>query len=69
MTETPKEDKPDESSKLWNPLTEQRDWAAAATEANCYKIAKRKGKRVVEIINTKRGILPIICIFEDYPDD
>ena len=69
MTETPKKDKPDESSKPWSPLTEQRDWAAAATEANCYKIAKRKGKRVVEIINTKRSILPIICIFEDYPDD
>ncbi|MCL1467951.1 hypothetical protein [Argonema galeatum] len=36
---------------------------------NCYKIAKRKGKRVVEIINTGRGILPIICIFEGKQDD
>jgi len=63
------EGKPDEAQQEWNPLTELRDWAAAATEANCYKIAKRKGKRVVEIINTGRGILPIICIFEDKQDD
>ena len=63
MNETPKEDKPDESSKPWSPLTEQRDWAAAATEANCYKIAKRKGKRVVEIINIQRSILPIYLYF------
>lgn len=61
-------EKPEERPE-WSPLTETRDWAAAATEANCYKIAKRKGKRVVEIIDTGRGILPIVCIFEDIQDD
>lgn len=63
-----KQDKP-EDSEQWSPVTETRDWAAAATEANCQKIAKRKGKQVVKIINTGRGVLPIICIFEDYPND
>jgi hypothetical protein len=50
-------------------VNDPRDWAAAATEANCKKLAKAKGKRLVEIIDTEDDKLPIVCIFEDYPDE
>ncbi len=53
----------------FDPVTETRDWSAAASEERCRKLAKAKGKRLVEIIDTQDEPLPIICIFEDYPDE
>lgn len=50
-------------------INDPRQWAAAATEANCRKLAKARGKRLVEIIDTEASNLPIVCIFEDYPDE
>jgi hypothetical protein len=50
-------------------INDPREWAAAATEANCKKLAKAKGKKLVEIIDTETNNLPIICIFEDYPNE
>ncbi|GCL38844.1 MAG: hypothetical protein ACKO9I_04475 [Sphaerospermopsis kisseleviana] len=50
-------------------LAETRDWSAASTEERCIKLARSKGKRLVEIINTEDEPLPIICIFEDYPNE
>ncbi|MTJ15344.1 hypothetical protein FJR11_22825 [Anabaena sp. UHCC 0187] len=47
---------------------ETRDWSSAATEERCQKLARSKGKRLVEIIDTEDEPLPIICIFEDYPE-
>jgi hypothetical protein len=48
--------------------TDTRDWSAAVTELACFALARRKGKRLVKIINTKKSSMPIICIFEDYPE-
>ncbi|MFM6036364.1 MAG: hypothetical protein ACKPBB_02005 [Sphaerospermopsis kisseleviana] len=50
-------------------LAETRDWSAASTEERCIKLARSKGKRLVEIINIEDEPLPIICIFEDYPNE
>lgn len=50
-------------------LNDPRDWSAAASEANCRKLARARGKRLVEMIDTETDKLPIICIFEDYPDE
>jgi hypothetical protein len=50
-------------------INDLREWAAAATEANCKKLAKARGKKLVEIIDTETDNLPIVCIFEDYPDE
>ncbi len=49
----------------WNPLTETREWSATATELACFALARMKGKDLIEIIDTKRGILRFICIFKD----
>ncbi|UKP01529.1 hypothetical protein [Nostoc sp. UHCC 0870] len=57
------------SKGKFDPVTETRDWSAAASEERCRKLAKAKGKRLVEIIDTEDEPLPIICIFEDYPDE
>jgi hypothetical protein len=57
------------SKGKFDPVTETRDWSAAASEERCKKLAKAKGKRLVEIIDTEDEPLPIICIFEDYPDE
>jgi hypothetical protein len=50
-------------------LAETRDWSSAVTEERCKRLARSKGKRLVEIIDTEDEPLPIICIFEDYQDD
>jgi hypothetical protein len=50
-------------------INDPRDWSAAATEANCRKLAKARGKKLVEIIDTEANKLPIVCIFEDYPNE
>lgn len=52
----------------WDWRTETRDWSAAVTELACFALARSKGKRLVKIINTKKPPMPIICIFEDYPE-
>jgi len=57
------------SKKRFDYLQETRDWSSAATEDRCHRIARNKGKRLVEIINTEDEPLPIICIFEDYPNE
>jgi hypothetical protein len=57
------------SKGKFDPVTETRDWSAAASEERCKRLAKAKGKRLVEIIDTEDEPLPIICIFEDYPDE
>ncbi len=60
MTENPK--------KKFDPVTDPRDWSAAFTEEDCQRLAKRKGKKLVEIIRDESKELPIICIFEDDPN-
>ncbi|BAY92980.1 MULTISPECIES: hypothetical protein [unclassified Tolypothrix] len=52
----------------FNPVTDPRDWSAAATELACFAVARSKGKRLVKIINTKKPPMQFICIFEDYPE-
>ncbi|WP_375509690.1 hypothetical protein [uncultured Nostoc sp.] len=62
--DTPSEN-PDQEE--FDPITDERDWSAAETELACFALARRKGKRLVKIINTKKPPMPFICIFEDYP--
>lgn len=50
-------------------VNDPRQWSAAATKSACFRLARRKGKRLVEIIETETSGLPIVCIFEDYPDE
>ncbi|MEH2270386.1 MAG: hypothetical protein V7K68_18540 [Nostoc sp.] len=57
------------SQGKFDPFQETRQWSAAASKERCKRIARNTGKRLVEIIDTKDEPLPIICIFEDYPDD
>ena len=52
----------------FDPVTDPRDWSAASTELACFALARRKGKKLVKIIKTDDKFLPIICIFEDYPN-
>ena len=35
----------------------------------CIKLARLKGKRLVEVIDTEDDILPIVCIFEDITNE
>jgi hypothetical protein len=65
----PPNDDLDPLDNEWDPLQESREWSAAETELACFSLARRKGKRLVKIINTTRKVLPIICIFEDYTDE
>ncbi|QIR41882.1 hypothetical protein HCG51_34955 (plasmid) [Tolypothrix sp. PCC 7910] len=57
------------SKGKFDPFKETRQWSAAVSEERCKRIARNIGKRLVEIIDTEDEPLPIICIFEDYPDD
>jgi hypothetical protein len=57
------------SKGKFEPLKETRQWSAAVSEERCKRIARNTGKRLVEIIDTEDEPLPIVCIFEDYPDD
>lgn len=50
-------------------LNEERYWLPADSEALCQKIGRKRGLRLVKVVNTKKNPLPIICIFEDLPDD
>ncbi|MCC5613061.1 hypothetical protein [Nostoc sphaeroides] len=50
-------------------LRKQSYWQVAASEEYCRRIAKKTGRRLVEIIDTEDEPLPIVCIFEDYTDD
>ncbi len=59
------DDNEDSEGENWNPLAETRDWSAAVTERGCFALARTKGKDLIEIIDTKRGVLRFICIFKD----
>jgi hypothetical protein len=59
-------EQPNDFDEPFDPVTDPRDWSAAETELACFALAKRKGKRLVKIINTKKPPMPFICIFEDY---
>ncbi|MEA5507725.1 hypothetical protein VB735_32485 [Halotia wernerae UHCC 0503] len=50
-------------------LRKQSYWQVTASEEYCRRIAKKTGRRLVEIIDTEDEPLPIVCIFEDYTDD
>lgn len=67
MSEENQSDNPEQDEKF-DPVTDERDWSAVYTELACFALARRKGKRLVKIINTGEEPLPIICIFEDYPE-
>ncbi|MBW4449186.1 MAG: hypothetical protein KME22_03895 [Hassallia sp. WJT32-NPBG1] len=49
--------------------TEERYWLPAASEERCKTIGRKRGMRLVKVIDTKKKPLPMICIFEDYPDE
>lgn len=53
------------SKGKFDPTTETRDWSIAASEEYCKRIAKNTGRRLIEVIDTQEGVLPIVCIFED----
>lgn len=57
------------SEGKFDPLNETRYWLPAASEERCKRIGRKRGLRLVEVIDTKAEILPIICIFEGYPDE
>lgn len=67
------ENQPDDGIKrskgTFDFVNEKREWSAAASEANCMRLARFRGKRLVEMIDTETNKLPIICIFEDYPNE
>jgi hypothetical protein len=50
-------------------VNEKRDWSAALSEEYCKKIAKAAGKKLIEVVDTEAGPLPVICIFEGYLDE
>ena len=52
----------------FDPATDPRDWSAATSELACFALARSKGKKLVKIINTRKKMFPIICIFEEYSD-
>ncbi|AFY85554.1 hypothetical protein [Oscillatoria acuminata] len=58
-----------ERDPQWDLLKETREWSAATSEDLCKKIAKRKGKRLVEVIDTGQVPLRFVCILEDEPDE
>ncbi len=53
----------------FNYLEEERYWVSAASEEHCKRIGRKKGIQLVKVVNTKKEPLPIICIFEGYPDE
>ena len=57
------------SKGKFDPTTETRDWAIAASEEYCKRIARDTGRRLIEIIDTEDKPLPIVCIFEDISYD
>ena len=63
------DDKIKRSQGKFDPVNESRYWLPTASEERCKKIGKKRGLRLVEVIDTQAGILPIICIFEGYPDE
>ncbi len=57
------------SKGKFDPINESRYWLPAASEERCKKIGKKRGLRLIEVIDTEEEPLPIICIFEGYPDE
>ncbi|MUG93331.1 hypothetical protein F7734_13195 [Scytonema sp. UIC 10036] len=66
------QDQPDDIERSdgenWDWKTETREWSAAETELACFALARRKGKQLIKIINTKKPPMQFICIFKDYPE-
>ncbi|PSB04952.1 hypothetical protein C7B64_01635 [Merismopedia glauca CCAP 1448/3] len=50
-------------------LSEERYWLPAASEERCQRIGRKRKMRLVKVVDTKKEPLPIICIFEDDPDE
>ncbi|AFZ26080.1 hypothetical protein Cylst_3969 [Cylindrospermum stagnale PCC 7417] len=57
------------SEGQFDAVAESRYWLPAASEEHCKKIGRKRGLKLVEVVDTKAEILPIICIFEGYPDE
>ncbi|MBK1987290.1 hypothetical protein A0J48_007030 [Sphaerospermopsis aphanizomenoides BCCUSP55] len=57
------------SKGKFDPVKELRYWLPAASEEHCKKIGAKRGLRLIETIDTEADVLPIICIFEGYPDE
>jgi hypothetical protein len=57
------------SKGKFDPVSESRYWLPAASEEHCKKIGKKRGLRLTEVIDTEAEVLPMICIFEGYPDE
>ncbi|RCJ26194.1 hypothetical protein A6770_26650 [Nostoc minutum NIES-26] len=53
----------------FDPLAETRYWLPAASEQHCKRISRKRGIRLVKVVDTKIEPLPIICIFERHPDE
>jgi hypothetical protein len=62
VTEQPKQSyNPD-----WAAFNENRNWQAVTSPEKCQKIARKYGKKLIEVIDTGQthAILRYICIFE-----
>lgn len=57
------------SKGKFDAVKESRYWLPAASEERCKKLGKKRGLRLIEVIDTEAEVLPIICIFERYPDE
>jgi len=57
------------SKGKFDPVTETRQWSISASEEYCRRIARNTLRRLVEVIDTEEGVLPIVCIFEDITYD
>ena len=64
-----KEDDIKRSKGKLDPVKESRYWLPTVSEEHCKKIGKKRGLRLIEVIDTEAEVLPIICIFEGYPNE
>ncbi|KYC36377.1 hypothetical protein WA1_42465 [Scytonema hofmannii PCC 7110] len=69
MTQNQPDDGIERVEGRFDAVAESRYWLPAASEQHCKRISRRRGIRLVKVVNTKIEPLPIICIFEGYPDD
>lgn len=53
------------SKGKFDPVTETRPWAVAASEEYCQRIARNTSCKLIEIIETDDDVLPIVCIFKE----
>jgi hypothetical protein len=68
-----KENQPNDGVKRsegrFDPIEETRYWLPVTSEELCQKIARKRGLKLIEIVDTKMEPLPIICIYDNYPED